>query len=497
MKPVFTAQQMRETEERYFASGVCSSDLMQTAGVEFEKVIEKLACPEGITCVFACGIGGNGGDGYVAARRFAEHGGRAVVLSLGIPKRKDAYEKYVKAKENAFAFIGPEVLKDLPRPDIWADCLFGVGLSRDVDGIAREIIKRMADDRGKGSKVISCDIPSGLDSDDGSIRGISVCADATVTFQTLKRGHLLGNGPDVCGELFVRDIGIPESLYPNKFMEMVEDEDIPSVMINRPVTAHKNTFGHLLVVAGSFGMAGAAALCASAALRSGVGLVTVACPASIVPIIQTLAPCAMCIPLSEVNGAVSDEAFDELSNALRGKTAIALGPGLSRKASPKCIESLMKSGLPMVIDADALNIISENEYLKALLNLHIAVTPHPGEAMRLTEAESKDAVSLAENIRKYGCSVLLKGASSVILGEKLRVSTSGTNGMAKGGSGDVLTGIVGTLLAQGMKPEEALWAASQIHGRAGEEAGKLYGKVSMLPTDIISCLGKVFENAKA
>ena len=494
MKPVLTANQMRETEKRFFSMGELSLDLMEKAARELTRDIWDIMPEGGKTCVFACGAGGNGGDGYAAARMFAQAGGRAVILKLGEPTNPDALVNSEKAAKKVFAVIGMDTLDTLPRPDVWVDCILGIGLSRPVEGDIERLIARMNADRTLGSKTISCDIPSGLNADSGEIMGICVNADVTTALSTYKRGHFLGNGPDVCGKVIPHDLGIPASCLPEAYMELIEDSDV--TLPERPRTAHKNTFGHLLVFAGSRGMAGAAVMTAKAALRTGAGLVTVACPESITDIIQISVPCALCLPLPEVGGAVSDEAVDLLTEALKGKTAIAMGPGLSRKASIRCVELLLTSGLPAVIDADALNIISEHEELKELLTDKHALTPHPGEAKRLTGADA-DAVTQAMTLSALGCAALVKGASSVISGKKLRMSTSGCVGMAKGGSGDVLTGMTGALLAQGMSPEAALMAASQLHGRAGEKAAEIFGEVSMLPTDLIEMIGQVIlhENA--
>ena len=270
------------------------------------------------------------------------------------------------------------------------------------------------------------------------------------------------------------------------------------VLPKRKASAHKNDHGHLLVIAGSRGMAGAAALCASAALHSGGGLVTIVCPDSVVDTVQVLVPCAMCIGAHETNGVLNSKALKTLETALHGKDAVAVGPGLSRKASLDCLRLVLESGIKTVIDADALNIIAEHPDMLSKLRPCHALTPHPGEAARLLgEKVISDPVQAASKLHEYGASVLIKGAASVIAGKKRYLSSSGCAGMAKGGSGDALTGIVGALLAQGLDCETALWAGSQLHGRAGERAAKEFGMTSMLPTDLIQCLGKVFPDDQA
>ncbi len=493
MKHVLTAEQMRKTEQRAFQAGLSSLSLMETAAERLADEIWNALGPDGKTCAFACGTGGNGGDGYAAARLFAKKGGRAIVVSAGEPKHPDAIVNFELAKKSVFACVDVSRLQTLPTPDAWADCIYGIGLNRAPEGASLALIRRMNEDGQKGARVFACDIPSGLSADTGEMPGQCVKADTTLSLGFLKRGHLIGRGMDVCGELKCADIGLKEEDLPKDDMLLVENADVAGALPLRRRSAHKNEHGHLLIIAGSFGMAGAAALCAGAALRSGAGLVTVACPRSIVSILQVLEPCAMCIGLPEKDGALSAEAAPEIARALQNKSAAAIGPGLSLRADPLCVRAVLESGIPAVIDADALNLIAKDESLKALLREIHAITPHPGEGKRLLGGASFDQAEMAKRLHALGCAALVKGASSVICGDGLYLSASGCPGMAKGGSGDALTGITGALLAQGLAPTRALWAASQLHGLAGEEAQARNGERSMLATDLVACIGKAFE----
>ena len=274
------------------------------------------------------------------------------------------------------------------------------------------------------------------------------------------------------------------------------------MLLKRKRNSYKGKYGHLLIIAGSFGMAGAAALCGKAALRSGVGLVSIACPGSIVPILQTLAPCAMCIPLPEKNGAISADALPLIRESLKGKSTAAIGPGLTQKVPGEIIRCVLESGIPAVIDADAINIIAKSEELKALLSEQHILTPHPGEAARLSGHKIEDPVNDAKEIAGLGAAVVLKGASRVIAGKKAAlISASGASGMARGGSGDVFTGILGALIASAgvgtpaygaMMPMLAA-AACEIHGLAGELAQQKYGAYAMNSADIIEFLPEVFK----
>ncbi|MBR3928716.1 MAG: NAD(P)H-hydrate dehydratase [Clostridia bacterium] len=494
MKAVLTAFEMRESEKKLFDSGVPSISVMERAAIHLtETLVQKLGDTEK-TCIFACGAGGNGGDGYAAARLFSKKGGRAIVLTVYPPRNEDAIRNFELAKKTVFAVSDMSHLSSLPTPNAWVDCVFGTGLSREVDENAKSLINRMEEDRKKGAMVLSCDLPTGLNSDTGEVMGACVRADTTVTFEWMKRGHLLGEGPDASGDIVVCDIGVKNEYLPCNCALLIEKEDIRRMLPIRKKTAHKNDFGHLLIIAGSFGMAGAAAMCAKSAMRTGAGLVTILCVRSIVPILQTLVPEAMCVPIDEDNGVISDCGYEKALSVLDGKSAVAIGPGLTRNASKRILEAVLKSNLPAVIDADALNILSDNPYLKKLLNQNHALTPHPGEAKRLLGKLSKDPCENAFMLNDLGAHAILKGATTVCVKDRrILFAASGNSGMAKGGSGDVLTGVIGALMAMGQSASDALWMGSEIHKIAGDFAMKKYGEYSMLPTDTIECIKDAYD----
>ena len=485
MRKLLTPEQMRLTEARYMDETKTPSNvLMERAARELCNVIIDLYGAER-TVYFACGPGGNGGDGYACAAMYAKAGGIAFAIELAPVNRWDARIMRDMAED-----AGVTITDDwrvLPAPDIWVDAMYGIGLFRPVTGEAADIIERMNSDN---SDVIAVDIPSGLDGLTGKRLGACVCADITVTFVRAKTGHFLNDGLDVCGDILVRDIMIADHFLPTDAAMLVSYDDVKPAPRRR--NSYKGDYGHLLIVAGSVGMAGAAAMCALAAMRTGAGLTTVACPASIVPIIQTLAPCAMCIPLPEKDGAIAVEALPALKEAIKGKTCIAAGSGLSRRCAPEIIEEILTCGLPAVIDADALNIISENDYLKILLNKNHVITPHPGEAKRLLGRDLTHPIADAAALHDFGPQTVLKGAASVICaGGKTYISASGCAGMAKGGSGDALTGMTGALIAQKLTPEVAAYVGSQLHGLAGEAAEEEFGERGMLATDLIEMITEV------
>lgn len=495
MRTLITPQAMREGEARYFASsGVPSIEVMERAAAALAGVIAA-ELPAGATIYFACGTGGNGGDGTACARLLCDRY-NCVIVQTRPPKSPDAIVNLRRAMD-----CGVTVAEDasqLAQPDAWVDALFGTGLTRAPGGAEATLIERINADHAHGSRVYAADIPSGLNGETGAAYDPCIYADHTVTFQYLKTGMTLADGLDVCGRITEADVGFPTDSFDLSAAALFEPDDLGRILKKRPRNVHKGDCGHLLIVAGSFGMAGAAALCARAALRSGAGLVSIACPRSIVPILQMLAPQAMCIPLAESEGAISAEALPALEAALRGKSAVAVGPGLSRRADAGVLRLVLESGLPAVIDADGLNLLSEQRELMTLLTPRHVLTPHPGEAARLLGRPCANPFTDAAALCELGASVLLKGAASVIRAPECPtacISASGCRGMARGGSGDVLTGILGALLAdrRGINPAHAAACASELHGLAGELAQRKYGARSMNAADILEFLPEVFR----
>ena len=444
----------------------------------------------------ACGAGNNGGDGWAFARLVAENGARVTILAMKPVEalRGDALTCARRARDAGLAITAS--MDDIPRPDAWIDALFGIGLNRPVSEAYAAVIDRINADHRAGSRVLAVDAPSGLNLLTGHVMGACVEADVTVTFEYPKRGHFLFDGLDLCGDVDIRPIGLIGQPVPTGAALLVQPRDAFLALPKRRRNIHKGSCGHLLIVAGSFGMAGAAMYAAKAALRMGTGLVTLATPRSVVPILQTLVPGAMCVPLPEENGALSAEAAEGIARALVGKSAAVVGPGLGR-AAMEAVRTVLEADLPAVVDADALNILSRNDQLRALLTARHVITPHPGEAARLIGPVGDDQVEAAIRLRDAtGAVALLKGASSVIAGEGVHVSASGCGGMATGGSGDVLSGMIGALLAQGVAPETAAWAGSQLHGLAGEAAARRFGERAMTAADIAEAIGETICNSQ-
>lgn len=489
MQVILTAAQMRTLEQNYMrATATPSAELMRRAAQEAADAMDELGLVRGKRMAFLCGKGGNGGDGLAAAAICHAKGAQCcVVLAHPASEYTGDAAQYLHALPKAIPVIPFDSVNDT---EVWVDALFGIGLCRDIEG---EFARWIAAVNASGATIVSLDIPSGIHADTGRLLGEAVRADYTITFQHAKSGHYLNRGIDFTGTLVIRSIGIPPE---DDFGALLcpDTRDIAALLPPRPRFSHKGTYGHLLIIAGSRGMAGAAAICARAALHSGAGLVSIACTEEIVPILQTLSPEAMCIPLAQnASGALSADCLPALQYALTGKSCIAVGPGLSRNAAPQIVRAVLESGVPAVIDADALNIIAAHPDLKPLLRAHHLITPHPGEAARLITPSGSE-IADASTLHGMGCQVIYKGAASIVCTDDgAHLSPTGSPCMAKGGSGDMLTGIAAALMAQGMTAAHAAVAVSHIHGRAGEIAEAVYGMYYPAAMDIIACLPQVWK----
>ncbi|HEY7747013.1 MAG TPA: NAD(P)H-hydrate dehydratase, partial [Desulfuromonadales bacterium] len=449
------------------------------------------------------GKGNNGGDGYVIARHLLGRGWRVrtVVLTDEARVSGDAAInlRALQSSAGELAFAPDDgrlsrALRENRDTRLVVDALFGTGLTSEVAGHYATAVDWV---NAAGLPVLAVDIPSGIDATSGRILGRAVRADLTVTFALPKLGHALHPGADLCGDLEVVDIGIPAPLL-NKARDrhlLVDAAAAHPLLPARPATGHKGTFGHLLVVAGSTGKAGAAAMTAEGGLRSGAGLVTVACPASVQAALAIKLTEAMTEPLAEVDGALSLQALAALQQFSEGKSALALGPGLGQHEETFALvrRLLRESPLPLVLDADGLNAVAEHP---ALLRERppgsTVLTPHPGEMARLTgksvaEVEA-DRVDVARKFaRRHRVVLVLKGARTVtaLPDGRVRLNGSGNPGLASGGMGDVLTGLIGGLLAQGLSPADAAVLGVYLHGRAADRLQKIMGNAGMIAGDLL------------
>ncbi|MGH9532791.1 MAG: NAD(P)H-hydrate dehydratase [Terriglobales bacterium] len=510
---IVTAAEMREidrlTTEKY---GVPSLTLMENAGSAVSEFVLQ-EYPEAQRIGVICGKGNNGGDGFVAARKLHVAGKTVKVLLLADPSelKGDAAEMYKKLPMKAVIARNQDELKtdaasDVFNADLLVDAMLGSGFKPPVVGFYESILKNLWLFE---QPIVAIDVPSGADSDAMDFTsGVHARASAVVTFTAPRPAHVfdwsLTGGPIV-----LASIGSPpQALVSGLGLDVSTPADFEPLLIRRPADAHKGDFGHVLVIGGSLGKAGAAAMAGMAALRAGAGLVTVAVPRSVLPTVAGFAPELMTEPLEEDSGVVSMRALEygRLEKLAEGKNVIALGPGISRhpEAAEFVRTVVVKSKLPLVLDADGLNAFEGRASELDGSKRPLVVTPHPGEMARLTglatEAVQKDRIGVARKFAaEHKCMVVLKGWRTLIAQPDgpVWVNTTGNAGMATGGTGDVLTGMIASLLAQYSAEDHGVHrvlAAVHLHGMAGDLARNELGEHSMTATDLLRFIHAAFRH---
>lgn len=464
------------------------------------------------------GAGNNGGDAYVAARVLASWGWDGAILEFADPDqvRGDAAAHRRRALGAGVPSSRYAVAEDLERalsvPSVVVDGLLGTGIRGEVREPFRSAIRML---NASGRPVVAVDIPSGLDADTGAPLPEAVRADVTVTMALPKLGLVLGAGPDASGRIVVADIGIPRDTgdRPPWMPDWVTEENAADWIQLRDRTDHKGRFGHLVVVAGSVGCAGAAVMCAQGALRAGVGLVSVLVPDAVYwPVAAQLRE-AMVHPGPTTAGKLDAAALPLLLELAERATALAIGPGLGISPGVRSLVTriLGDTPLPAVVDADGLNVLGSPPEGLPRGRGSCVVTPHPGEMRRLVSgldwAAGLDPAARPSGwdvvrrfARETGAVTVLKGAGTAVADPRdgsLSVNGSGNPGMATGGSGDVLTGIIGGRLAAGDDPAQAARFGVYLHGAAGDLAADRQGETALLPTDIVEALPAAMRRLEA
>ena len=509
---IVTAAEMRAidraTSERF---GVPSLTLMENAGRSVaEFVLSHHAAAERI--VVFCGKGNNGGDGFVAARRLHEHGKNVGVVLLANPAdlKGDAAIMFSMLPRPAIAVqteyeLNSERVKLSLRADLYLDAILGTGFKPPVSRLYADAITVMSSNQ---VPVIAVDIPSGADADAmDSQQGKIARADAIVTFTAPRPAHVFGSltaGPTV-----VADIGSPEEAIVSTLkLNVITTRDIAPLIGPRPAESNKGSYGHVLVIGGSLGKSGAAAMAGMAALRAGTGLSTVAIPKSVLATVAGFHPELMTEPLPETEaGTIAISSRNRIVELAKGKSVLAIGPGISRHPeTAELIQSLVASlQTPIVLDADGLNAFEGRSDELSGKGRTLVITPHPGEMARLTGSTvadvQKDRLGVARRFaREHELIVVLKGHRTLIVqrdGEAW-VNTTGNPGMATGGTGDILTGIVAGMMAQHPKQAfMAVLAAVYLHGLAGDVIRESIGEHSLVATDLLKGLPNAFERTRS
>lgn len=496
---IFSARQIKDIDSYTVVNEPVSSiNLMERAAVALATSIIG-SYPQANRFLIFCGPGNNGGDGLAVARLLALRGKSVFVYLLSSPEglSVDAltnYERLTKISDVTVEVLRsedcfPEILTN----DIIVDALFGSGLSRPLAGMSLELVYLI---NSSGAAVVSVDIPSGLPSEGSagySEKGI-VRATQTLTLQFPKLSLLFPENEVFVGKFQILPIGLHAKALlsiPSSY-HFVTESDVRQLIQARPVFGHKGTFGHLLLVAGSKGMMGASVLAARGAYKAGAGLVTTHIPAGQGHVIH------VSIPEAIVSEDIDTACFSK-SGSLAAFSAVAVGPGISKQPKVKsALRQLLTSvSVPLLLDADAINIIAEERDMLELIPPNTVLTPHPKELSRLIGSWSNSYDRLAmqqEFAKRHGVVLLCKGAYTTVAlpSGEIFFNSTGNSGMATGGSGDVLAGIIGGLLAQGMKSSEAAILGVYLHGLAGDIAAREMGQQSIMASDIASSLGKAW-----
>jgi hydroxyethylthiazole kinase-like uncharacterized protein yjeF len=481
MQPLLTAAETRALDRETEARGTTIETLMERAGHAVARAAGAVAGGAyGRRTVVVCGKGHNGGDGLAAARHLARGGAAVDVVLLDDPSGGASRAMVDRLRAVAVpirAFDVDTFGRTLGRADLVIDAIFGTGFRGTVEGVHADAIRLIG---ASSAAVVAVDIPSGVEGDTGAVRGPAISADVTVTFGAPKVGDVLLPGAAHAGVLQVVDIGFPADLLRGE-AQLIEAEDVAALLPARPLETHKRATGVVLVIAGSRRMTGAPRLVAEGAYRMGAGLVTVAVPEGILPVVQAGIPEATFLPLPQgPTGALAEAAWDRVADGLEAFDAVAVGPGLStEEEAPAFVRRLVAgSPVPVVVDADAVNAFAGRPADLARRAGDAVLTPHAGEFGRLFGMPSSE---VAEDrlglVRKAAAEthavVLLKGTRTVIASPQgdVRVNPTGTSALATGGTGDVLTGAVAGCLARGLSALDAATAAAYVQGLAGQVAG--------------------------
>jgi NAD(P)H-hydrate epimerase len=505
---VLNAAQMREADRRTIEEiGIPSLVLMENAGRQVVAAIEAVhsdLLEESVAVL--CGRGNNGGDGLVVARTLLQRGVDVSVFLLG---NVDDVRCDSRTNLEILGRLGLSVVEiadgqawELHASEVTAcalivDAILGTGLNAPLSGLLETVV---ADVNAAGVPIVSIDIPSGLSADSHEITGASIDASLTVTLGAPKLPLVLPPAETRSGDIVIADIGIPASVIESvdgPRVELLTRGLIRGLVNPRSPDSHKGDFGGVLIVAGSQGKTGAAHLAALGALRSGAGLVTVATPAACQPIVAAMAPEYMTFGIPEIAGEIDARAIDRLLDSARD--VIAIGPGMGQGPSTRDFIRLLvdRATTPLVIDADGLNaFIDDPDRLTGRDDRDVIITPHPGEFARLVRMSSDEVqASRIDVARNFAVShrvyLILKGHRTLIAtpDEKIFINPTGNPGMATGGTGDVLTGMVAAWLAQLLDAEAACKVAVYLHGLAGDLAEAEQGEVAMTAGDLAACLG--------
>lgn len=515
---VVTAEQMRQIDRSAADIGLTTEILMENAGrAVAEETRKLLGSVMGKHILVITGPGNNGGDGLVAAR-YLEDGGAQVILYL-CSQRSTEDKNFKLTQERNIIIVKADQDKDfgeleqhLTSSEVVIDAIFGTGRSRSIEGIFKQVLIRVIAAKENRSElyVIAVDMPSGLDANTGAVDPNCPHANVTITLGYPKPGLYNFPGADRAGKIIIADIGIPPALSQHITTELITKDWAKSVLPQRPASANKGTFGKVLVVAGSTNYTGAAYLACMGAARVGTGLVTLSTAKSLQPILASKLTEVTYLPLPEsATGILNSEAASVLQQYLPNYNVLLMGCGLGQNA--EVIEFIKSSlfdlpqtrSMPLVLDADALNTLAQIPQWWQKLGRDVILTPHPGEMVRLTgmtvnkvQQERLEVVQKAA--REWQKVVVLKGAYTIVVAPdgQTKISQESNPGLASAGTGDVLSGVIAGLVAQGMSPFESASCGVYLHSQAGNLVAQEMGNAGMLASDLLPMLPRVIKKLK-
>ena len=504
---LLTSDEMKRVEAHASKFGLSYQRMMENAGAACARNIRSIVEKEPGTrrnVAILCGKGNNGGDGFVIARKLLDSGYRVcLILTSGYPGTSEAEYMYKLTTELNIPTVWyeadkPKALQTVKNADIIVDAVFGFSFHGAIRSELAQLFAAVSD---AGALVFAVDLPSGVDCDSGQCDNASVRADYTIAISALKPAHILHPSSDCCGDIIVANIGIPEESYAavGCGLYTYHANEIAARFPRRKFDAHKGDFGHLLCLCGSHRMPGAAYMAAKAALRSGVGLVTCAFPQSLYQTMSLKLTEALLLPLEETDdGALSRACIPTLLSALERFDAIVVGCGLSVcEDTAAVLQAVLENAkVPVIVDADGINLLSKNIDLLQNAAAPIVLTPHPKEMARLiggtvSQVQAARAQTARDFARTQGVYVVLKGSNTVISSPddgRLYLNVTGNNGLSKGGSGDVLAGMLGAFAVQMNDLRDALCLGVYLHGHCADEVAQRLSKTGMLPTDVIEAL---------
>ena len=514
---VVTTEEMRRLEERSVAAGVSIDSLMEAAGLAVARQVTQLLDGiRGKRILVLVGPGNNGGDGLVAARYLSDWG--ALVTLYMTTASRSKVDKFEECRARRMRVVeGPEdsdqwaLNNYLSLTDLVLDAVLGTGKARPLEGNLGAIFRTLREVRSKQPEMVllAVDLPTGLDADTGAVDEMCPVVDLTVALGMPKVGLFRFPGAGYVGRVETVPIGIPDGADHDLSLELANDATASCALPTRPPNSHKGTFGHLVVVAGSRNFVGASVLTCTAAYRMGAGLVTLAAPTGVYQLVAAQAAEPVYVPLEETpSGHVASTGAQAARHALAEASAGVIGPGLGQAESVlEFVQQvlLVEPGLPapLVIDADALNALAQTYGWWERLKTPAVLTPHPGELSRLLgctvpEVEADRLGAAQKAAREWGHVVVLKGAFTVVSSPDGRTCLSpfANPALATGGTGDVLAGAIGSLLAQGAAPYEAAVAGVYVHGSAGERVRKDLGDAGLLASDLLPELPRVMKGLR-